>query len=326
MENNINILITSVGRRTKLLEYFKNELSGRGRLIAADCSRLVPALYVADKHYIVPRIDSPEYIDFIINICMRENIKGILSLIDPELSLLAKHYQDFKAIGVTPIVSDYKTCQLFLDKYAAYEFFCDHEIKAAKSYITISDFEKALQDKILDYPVIVKPRYGSASIDVTIARSSKEVNLIFDRKEDMLIQEFLKGQEVGLDAYVDMLSNELISFFVKEKLAMRSGETDKARSVKYNGLLKVLKPFIRSANLKGPIDIDMFYSKGEHYISEINPRFGGGYPMAFECGINFPKYIINNLEGNVNHFDTTDYQESVYMMKHDTLTIKRFQL
>ena len=83
VEGSMNIFITSVGRRTKLLEYFKKELEGKGRLIAGDCSKLAPALYTADKHYIVPRIDHPEYIDCIMNICRQENIKGILSLIDP---------------------------------------------------------------------------------------------------------------------------------------------------------------------------------------------------------------------------------------------------
>ncbi len=325
VEGSMNIFITSVGRRTKLLEYFKKELEGKGRLIAGDCSKLAPALYTADKHYIVPRIDHPEYIDCIMNICRQENIKGILSLIDPELSILAKHHQDFISIGVVPIVSDYKTCQLFLDKYAAYKFFCKNGIKTAKTYVSAEEFEKALHDRILDFPVIVKPRYGSASIGVMAAQSSEEINLIFERQEDMLIQEYMNGQELGLDAYIDMHTGELAAFFVKEKLAMRSGETDKARTIKCNGLMEAIKPLFLSANLRGPIDMDIFFSNGEYYVSEVNPRFGGGYPMAYECGINFPRYIINNLEGRANHFCIMEYQESVCMMKHDGLTIMRFR-
>ena len=87
--HSVNILITSVGRRTSLLNYFKKELVGYGSLIAVDCSDLAPALYVADRHYIVPRIDEPNYINFIKEICIKEKVVGIFSLIDPELSLLA---------------------------------------------------------------------------------------------------------------------------------------------------------------------------------------------------------------------------------------------
>src|SRR5690554_6333047 len=98
MNRNINILITSVGRRTKLLEYFKSELKDEGNIVVTDCNKLAPALYTADKYYIVPKISHPEYINTLKNICQKENISAVLSLIDPELSLLAKYSNEFKEI------------------------------------------------------------------------------------------------------------------------------------------------------------------------------------------------------------------------------------
>jgi len=103
---------------------------------------------------------------------------------------------------------------------------------------------------------------------------------------------------------------------------MRAGETDKAKSVKSAQLFKIIEDLVTSLDLVGPIDVDVFNINGEYYISEINPRFGGGYPLAYECGINFPKYLINNLNGIINEPDIGNYQENVYMMKHNTLTIK----
>lgn len=323
MTININILVTSVGRRTRLFEYFIKELNQKGNLIATDCSILAPALYIADKYYIVPRIDDPNYINVIKDICIKEEIKAIFSLIDPELSLLAKYSDDLKEIGVCIIGSSYDECELWLDKYIASIFCNDNGFKVIKTYNSFINFERALKNNELDFPVFIKPQKGSASLNINIARNMKEAEHIFKSTEHMIIQEYLNGQELGIDVYVDMISKKVISMFIKEKIAMRAGETDKARSVKSEKLFKIIEDLVIKAGLVGPIDVDVFDVDGEYYISEINPRFGGGYPHAYECGCNFPKYIINNIEGIVNEVQIGEYEEDVYMMKHDTLMIKK---
>ena len=124
MCSGLNILILSCGTRNKIVQYFKKELENRGQIIATDCSELAPALYDADKHFIVPRIDDERYLDVILSICKENRIKAILSLIDPELSLLAKHKQDFLDIGVIPIISDYEVVEMCFDKYNMYKWSC----------------------------------------------------------------------------------------------------------------------------------------------------------------------------------------------------------
>jgi len=322
MSKDINILITSVGRRTKLIEYFKKELNGEGKIIAVDCSNLAPGLYIADKYYIVPRINHPNYINTLKDICKKEKITAIISLIDPELSLLAKHSDEFNKIGTNTIVSSYEMCELFLDKYETFKFCRKNNFNCAKTYSSFIDFQEALNKKEINFPVFIKPRKGSASLNINIARNIEEAKIIFTSSEDMIIQEFLNGQEIGVDVYIDMISKKVVSIFIKEKLAMRAGETDKSKSIKSEKLFRLIEEFVTKAELIGPIDIDVFDINGEYYISEVNPRFGGGYPHAYECGINFPKYIINNLKGIKNIKQIGNYQEDVYMMKHDILTIK----
>lgn len=139
----------------------------------------------------------------------------------------------------------------------------------------------------------------------------------------MIVQEFLDGQELGVDVYVDMITKKVVSMFIKEKTAMRAGETDKARSVKSDLLFNIIEDLVTKAGLVGPIDVDVFEVNEEYYISEINPRFGGGFPHAYECGVNFPRYIINNLKGEANEQLIGNYEENVFMMKHDTLTIRK---
>lgn len=320
---NINILITSVGRRTCLAEYFKKELRGIGNLVATDCSNLAPALYNADKYYIVPRIDHPNYISVIKDICNQEDITAVFSLIDPELSLLAKYSDEFRKIGVVPIVSSYDACELWLDKYESFIFCRNNGFKFAETYKDFADFQNALGKKEIDFPVIIKPQKGSASLNVSKVKNIEEAKIIYESSKDMIIQEFLNGHELGVDVYVDLISKKVVSIFVKEKAAMRAGETDKAKSIKSETLFKIIEDLVSKADLVGPIDIDVFDVNGDYYISEINPRFGGGYLLAYECGCNFPRYIINNLKGVTNKAEIGEYEENVYIMKHDTITIKR---
>jgi len=127
----------------------------------------------------------------------------------------------------------------------------------------------------------------------------------------------MNGIEYGADVYIDMISEEPVAIFTKEKIKMRAGETDKSVSVKDEKLFNLIKRFVKNARLKGIIDIDIFKVDDEYYISEVNPRFGGGYPHAYECGINVPEMIINNVEGKINDEVIGQYEKNVYMMKYN---------
>ncbi len=320
--NKSNILITSAGRRSLLIEYFKKEFKGKGKVITTDCSDLAPATYLSDKNYIVPRIDHPDYISELMKICKKEKINGILSLIDPELSLLAKHHSEFEKIGTKVIVSPHKDCELWLDKYDTYKFLVKNKFYCALTFNKLTDFEKALKNKEIEFPVFIKPQRGSASLNINKVQNLKEAEIVFNSAKEMIIQEYLKGQEIGVDVYIDLVSKEIISIFSKEKIAMRAGETDKARSFKRKNLINTVRKLVSKTNLVGPIDIDVFKIGKKYYISEINPRFGGGYPLAYECGENFPKFIFNNLNSLKNKIIIGSYKENVVMMKHDRVVIK----
>ena len=174
----------------------------------------------------------------------------------------------------------------------------------------------------ISYPVFVKPVRGSASISISKVYDNETVELLLNRQEGLIIQEFLDGQEIGADVYIDMISGEVVSIFTKRKLRMRAGETDKSVSFKDEKLFALIEKFVEEAGYKGQIDIDIFDINGEYYISEVNPRFGGGYPHAYECGADHISLIVNNLAGNANVKQIGDYKEGVYMMKYSELVIK----
>ncbi|MGY0837558.1 ATP-grasp domain-containing protein [Aerococcus urinaeequi] len=318
----VNILILSVGTRNKIVQYFKKELAGVGSVIATDASNVAPALYEADKYFIVPKITDPNYIDYILEICEKENISGVLSLIDPELSLLAENYNSFKEIGTIPIISDVNLINLSFDKYKFSELVSQLGFQSVKSYKDLNSFNNAYNLGEIEFPVFVKPITGSASINVNIVFTSEQLEYLFDKYDDLLIQEVMDEKEYGVDVYIDMVSQEPVSIFIKEKLAMRAGETDKSVSVKNEKLFDIILDFVKKVGYRGVIDIDVFEKDGEFYISEVNPRFGGGYPHAYESGINIPSQIINNLNSKVNE-KKFDYEQDIFMMKYNEISIQK---
>lgn len=320
--NSINILILSAGTRNKIVQYFKKTLGENGKVIATDMSTIAPAIYEADKYYIVPRITEPGYIDIILDICKKENISGVLSLIDPELSLLAENEEKFKNIGTTVIGSSYELCERALDKMQMFQWLRSHGYNCAKSYVDKNEFFADVKTGKANYPVFVKPVRGSASIAISKVFDNETVDLLFDHSDNLMIQEYLDGQEIGADCYIDLLSGELVSVFTKKKIVMRAGETDKSVSFKDEKLFELIKKFVNESGWRGQIDIDIFEINGEYHISEVNPRFGGGYPHAYECGADHMKLIVNNLNGIVNSDVIGNYKENVYMMKYNEIMIK----
>ena len=169
--------------------------------------------------------------------------------------------------------------------------------------------------------MFVKPYRGSASISITKVYDKRTVDLLFEQSNELMIQEYLNGQEIGADVYIDLISGEVVSIFTKKKIKMRAGETDKAVSFKDPALFELIEKFVMEAGYRGQIDIDIFDIEGKYYISEVNPRFGGGYPHAYEAGCDHMKMILNNLCGLKNKKTIGAYREGIYMMKYNEIKI-----
>lgn len=327
LEHKINLLILSAGTRNKIVQYFKKALTAEdgtrtGKVIATDMSTLAPAVYEADCFYQVPRITAEGYIDLILDLCRKEQISAVLSLIDPELNLLARNEELFQENGVVVIGSSYALCDLCLNKMKMFHWLSEHNYLTARSFTSRYEFFDAVSNSEINYPVFVKPVNGSASLSISLAKDKETVELLLDHDDGLMIQEYMQGQEIGADVYIDMISGEVVSIFTKKKLVMRAGETDKAVSFKDPALFELIEKFVKEAGFRGQIDIDIFEINGKYYISEVNPRFGGGYPHAYECGCDHMQMIVNNLMGIVNTCKIGAYEEGIYMMKYCEIMIK----
>lgn len=316
-----NILLLNAGTRNTLIRDFYKTVNNRCSIIATDNYELAPAIYETQKQYVTKRWNEEGYWDEIVSICRIENIGLILSLVDPELESLSEHKKMFEDMGILVSIADVETIRDTFDKYKTLSFIKHHGYNWIKSYIDYNSVRKALDRMELQFPLITKPRKGSGSAGIEIVTNLNRLERICEEHNDILIQEFVNGHEIGVDVYVDLISGEVVSIFAKKKLKMRAGETDKSVSFKDDKLFSIIMSFALKFGLKGVNDIDVFERDGEYYISEVNPRFGGGYVHAYAAGVDFPKLLINNMNGIVNEPSIGEYRDDLYMMKYFAITV-----
>lgn len=320
----MNLLILSPGRRVEIVEYFKETFHAAGRKVyTLDMSPYAPALYSGDEYFCVEKDfnNLGMYVDTILDICKKKEVTSVLTLIDPELVLLSDYKEKFEAQGIKLILSDLNFIKQTFDKFGFYNTYKD-TIKLVETVGSYQDAIKKINSGEWSYPLFAKLRDGSASIGIKKIATQSDFESVKENKQ-YIYQPFIDGTEYGIDAYFDMITGELVSVFMKKKIAMRAGETDKAISVKTEKVLNEVKKLTDIKGLYGPIDVDVFVSKsGEVFINEINPRFGGGHPHAYGCGVNFMKLILNNLEGRKNEPVFNNYKEGVMMLKYNGLLFR----
>lgn len=310
----MNILLTSAGRRTYLVEYFKQALKNKGKVYAAN-SILTYTLKQADDYVLTPNIYDDCYISFLISYCKEKDIRAVISLFDIDLPVLAMNKDLFEKEGIKVIVSDYNVTKICNDKWQTYEFLVGIGIKQTPSFISIAETKKAIAEGVVTYPLFIKPRWGMGSIGIYKVDTEEELEVLYkklhrdifntylkyesaiDKESCIIIQQAIKGQEYGIEVLNDLDGN-YVTTFAKRKIAMRSGETDIAETVDPSMFESI--GYKISSHLKhiANLDVDCFVTdNGEIYVLEMNCRFGGQYPFTHNAGVNTPLQIIRWLEG-----------------------------
>lgn len=310
----MNILFTCAGRRTYLLKYFKENINEGDKVVATDMQLSAPALQVADVKLQVPAVYDPKYVDITLQICKEQKIDVLLSLNDLELPILAENKAKFEAEGVKVIVSDPSVIDIAFDKYKTAQWVESLGLKSPKTFVRLEDAKHALETGELHFPLFMKPRWGSGSIGLESIADMEELDIYYHLlmknikktilatasvgNEYIMIQEKLTGNEFGLDVMNDLEGNN-IAVSVKQKLAMRAGETDKAVTVDLPEVREIGHKIGTALKHIGNLDVDVMQNeKGEYCVLELNPRFGGGFPFSYEAGVNLPKAIIEWVKGN----------------------------
>ncbi|MBE0575223.1 MAG: ATP-grasp domain-containing protein [Desulfuromonadales bacterium] len=332
----MNILLTCAGRRNYLVRYFQEALNGKGLVYAVDESASAPALHDADVSRVVPSVSDPDYIESILSICLAAQIKLLISLNDLELPVLARERDRFLQIGTVPVISHAQVIDTCFDKWATDKFLKMLGIKTPRTFLDLNDAYAALDHGDMHLPVVVKPRWGTASQMIEFPETRNELDLAVqlcslrlkrsslaqisasDPGNGLLIQEKMQGQEFGLDI-INNLDGNYVTTFAKRKLGMRAGETDKAQTETSAQLMELGKTIGTALRHIGNLDCDVFMSENEVCVLELNPRFGGGYPFSHEAGANLPAALIAWASGKIPEADWLRVNPNVMFAKCDKL-------
>lgn len=304
----MNILFTCAGRRTYLLKYFKEQLRNGGKIVGADMQLTAPALSAADERVLVPAVYDERYVDALLEICEAHKIDALISLNDLELPILADKKDLFNEVGTTVLVSSPEVVDICFDKLKTCQFIESLGLKSPKTYVNLETALTAIETDQLQFPLVIKPRWGSASIGIEFVDNIEDLKIIYElikrkiRKgilgevsqndeNFILIQQKITGKEYGLDIIND-LNGKHVVVSVKQKLAMRAGETDKATTIDNKELRHIGQEIGTHLCHIGNLDCDILEMDGKYYVLELNPRFGGGFPFSYEAGVNLPKAII----------------------------------
>lgn len=309
-ESCTNILLTSVGRRSYLVEYFKESLQGIGKVFVSNSDNQNLSFKIADGSVITPLIYDVGYVDFLIKYCVENKITLIIPLFDVDLPILAKNKGKFAEHGITVLVSSSDVIEKCNDKYLTYLFLESIGVKTPKTFLSIDNVLDAIIKKELSYPVFIKPRFGMGSLSIYQAENEEELVVLSKKSkreiltsylkfesggiDDCLIyQEKISGQEFGIDIINDLMGVYCNSI-QKRKIAMRAGETDIAETVYDENIELVSKEISMKLQHIGNLDCDFIIDiKGSIYVIEMNARFGGGYPFSHIAGVDLPAAIIN---------------------------------
>lgn len=319
-----NILCCNVGRRGRLMLDFRKTLSGKGNVIATDNWSVAPALFLADKQYVVPKITDPSYIETVLDLCKKEDIKAITTFIDPEIEVLSKNRELFIENGILPLCPSYKSAGLCFDKYEMFLHLSKNGVRTVLTYNSLDSFKAGLEKGEISFPVFIKPISGSGSVGAQRVNTMEELEVLFhEGKFNYIIQELMTGGDCDADVYVDCISHKPVAAFSKRKIETRIGGASKTISFKDQKLFDFIEEVCSVLELNGPCDMDFFYKNGEYYLSEINPRFGGAYLHAYGAGVDFVKLIMNNIEGIENKSQIGEYDEGVLMLMYDDVVITK---
>ena len=310
-----NIIITNVGRRGYLVEYIKEIKSFIGKVFVSDCDATASGLYGNnDGRFILPRpVDNEElYVQELTKLCKAQQIGIVIPVIDPEIFILSKYRAQMLKEGINVIVSDKRVLDICYDKLQMNEFLSSNGFLVANTYTNLDSFTQALNEAKIQFPVIVKPVYGSGSVETSIVDNLDKVKSLFH--EGLMIQEVLTGTEYGCDVF-NTFEKEPVRCVVKKKISMRSGETDKSITVDNKELQQVGIELGKKLGHIGNLDFDVFETEEGPYIIDINPRFGGGYPATHVAGCNHLDLLIRMCNGEKIKPDFDSYKKGLLVMK-----------
>ncbi|WP_379965013.1 ATP-grasp domain-containing protein [Epilithonimonas sp. UC225_85] len=316
-----NILITSAGQRVSLVKAFKTELKKKfpdSKVITVDlCPELSPACRISDLYYKICRVSNENYISELLEICRKENIGMIIPTIDTELRILSENKSIFDIENIQLIVSGNGFIKHCRDKRELNDFFKTYDMR----------FPQPVDKHRPTFPLFIKPYDGSLSKDIYIIKDATQLTDFHINHPKFMFMEYVDPdfyKEYTIDCYYNK-NNTLSCAVPRQRISVRSGEIHKGITAK-NHIIDYLKEKVNMIpGAIGCITFQLFYNKENDDIIaiEINPRFGGGYPLSYEAGANYPKMLIEEYFENQVIDYRDDWEDKLLMLRYDAEVLVR---
>lgn len=319
-----NILITSAGQRVSLVKAFQKEIvkiNSESKIYTVDLNPiLAPACHVSDGFRKVKKVDDPNYISELIAVCKELNISVIIPTIDTELLILSENKELLINEGINPIVSDLEFVKACRDKRIINVFFEKNRIEVPKT----------IDKNNPTFPLFIKPYDGSLSKDIFLINEYSELTDFHFSNTKLMFMEYIdhsEHDEYTVDAYYDK-NGDLKCIVPRKRILVRAGEINKGVTHKNEIMDYVKERLSHIDGAVGCLTIQFFYNhKTKRIVGiEINPRFGGGYPLSYLAGANYPKFIIDEymLGKDIEYFD--DWEDNLLMLRYDNeVLVKNYE-
>jgi carbamoyl-phosphate synthase large subunit len=314
-----NVLLSSAGRRVALLNILRRtlrEMDLPGKVFAADSSKLSSAFHSADRAFQVPSCASAEFVPAMLDICRRHGVRLLIPTIDQELPVYAEHRDRFREIGTVVAISSPEVIALGADKDETHRWLLEMKfptVDQARVSDVKSDPERWL------FPLVVKPRRGSASIGLAVVADLVELDIATRGGEEFVVQTRAPGDEYTIDLLADELGS-CVGVVPRRRIEVRSGEVSKGVTTRSDALIELARCICETLpGPYGPLTIQVFMdrSTGETRVIEINPRFGGGFPLSWEAGAAFPRRMIEAILGIEPRTAVDRWKDGLVMLRYD---------
>ena len=310
----LNILFTCVGRRVSLMAAFRRAMKAlgvRGHVYGADWSPLAPAVHLADKAFLVPGVNAPNYVDELLDVCRKNKVGLVIPLIDWELQVLAEARERFAEAGARMLVSSPHVVEVCRDKKQTFEFLQ----KAGLGSPRVFSYEEAQKGP---FPLFMKPRFGSSTRHVRFLRNQLALKRYVRHRNRAVIQEVVRGTEYTVDVYAGLDGVPRVAV-PRQRIQVRAGEVAKGRTVRHKAIIERSMDVVRAlGECVGVITIQCFLTPDEEIkFFDINPRFGGGVPLAIEAGADFPRWIILEHLGEDAGIQPDGWEDGLVMLRYD---------
>jgi len=323
MAQPLNIMFTCIGRRVALVRAFRaaaKRLKITLRVHGADSGRLAPAIFEADVRHVVPSVTAPDYIDALEQLVVRRKIRILIPLIDTELPAIAAARQRFARHGCTAMISDPGVIGICRDKLLTFQRLNQAGIPTPATWLWADVVKKGRHR----FPYFLKPRFGSAAMGNHVIGDIEALRFFGGRVPDAIVQEFIAGEEYTMDVYADS-SGVPRCVVPRQRLEVRSGEVSKAVIAKKKNIMRVGAKVARALKgCRGVVTVQCIKTgAGDIRVLEINPRFGGGVPLAIHAGADFPRWVLQEALGRKPKIDADGFRDDVVMLRYDDAVFVR---